>query len=317
MRGLEGKVGRESGFALALLMWMIAGMSLLVTAVIHFAQDDIGLAERRLNEAREWSVARGLAMLAVRDATLAPYAAGVEADESVEQDVKQGEDGDSSGQIGHVFKKRYELEGYAGVAAVYPASGYISLNGGSEYELQRLFVAVGGATELESQKMASGIVDYRNGKSPTSAAMDDFLGFRSREELLNVPGMRKSVYDRVKDYVQAYETSTLDVSRASRVLRAIFGAGDAESSSANGRATSGSNKGVTGGGSAALADGLITFESVNRARAASFSGNDFSAVEVDLFVDGKIRSRHRVWVSNSQNNLFSSERLSLREDATS
>ena len=63
----------QTGYALALLMWMIAGMSLLVMAVIHFAQDDIGLAEQRLNEAKSDALARGVAMLALRDEALAPY----------------------------------------------------------------------------------------------------------------------------------------------------------------------------------------------------------------------------------------------------
>ena len=47
-------MGRQpaQGYAIALLMWMIAGMALLVMAVIHFARDDIGSAEQRLSEAK-------------------------------------------------------------------------------------------------------------------------------------------------------------------------------------------------------------------------------------------------------------------------
>ena len=43
---------QQQGFAIALLLWMIAGMSLMVAAVIHFARDDTGMAELRLKEAK-------------------------------------------------------------------------------------------------------------------------------------------------------------------------------------------------------------------------------------------------------------------------
>ena len=42
----------QSGFAIALLLWMIAGMSLTVAAVIHFARFDTSMAELRLREAK-------------------------------------------------------------------------------------------------------------------------------------------------------------------------------------------------------------------------------------------------------------------------
>ena len=59
--------GRQpaQGYAIALLMWMIAGMALLVMAVIHFARDDIGSAEQRLSEAKSNALARGVALLAL------------------------------------------------------------------------------------------------------------------------------------------------------------------------------------------------------------------------------------------------------------
>ena len=61
---------RNSGHAIALLLWMIAGMSLMVTAVIHFARDDTGMAELRLKEAKSLAISRGAALLAVRDRSI-------------------------------------------------------------------------------------------------------------------------------------------------------------------------------------------------------------------------------------------------------
>ena len=55
----------NQGFALALLLWMIAGMSLTVAAVIHFARTDTGLAELRLTEAKARALGEGVALLAL------------------------------------------------------------------------------------------------------------------------------------------------------------------------------------------------------------------------------------------------------------
>ena len=66
---------QQSGFAIALLLWMIAGMSLMVAAVIHFAHEDTGMAELRVREAKAQALGRGVAYLLLRDALAAHEAA--------------------------------------------------------------------------------------------------------------------------------------------------------------------------------------------------------------------------------------------------
>jgi len=44
------RLKEEGGFAIALLLWMIAGMALTVAAVIHFARHDTSAMELRLME---------------------------------------------------------------------------------------------------------------------------------------------------------------------------------------------------------------------------------------------------------------------------
>ena len=61
---------QQQGFAIALLLWMIAGMSLMVAAVIHFARADVGMAELRHSEAKVVAAARGVAMLSIREAKM-------------------------------------------------------------------------------------------------------------------------------------------------------------------------------------------------------------------------------------------------------
>ncbi len=295
------------GYAIALLMWMIAGMALLVMAVIHFARDDIGSAEQRLREAKSNALARGVALLALRDAALAPFLwdqsdRGYGRGRQGSEDTMTVSDRDSS-----IFSRRYQLSDHIAVATVHPASGFVSLNGAPESELRALFSGIGGASVSEASALAGAVIDYRNQRAPRSAELDDFPGFRSREELLAVEGMRKVVYDRVKDFVQPFEASSLDISRAPKRLRKLFPNGVNGGQAESGR--SGSRNG--GSASVAASDGLVTFESLNRQRAARVSANLFSAVIVKVQLDTGQSSLYRVWVSGATQQVIHSERLSM------
>jgi hypothetical protein len=309
-----GGGGRDGGFAIALLMWMIAGMSLLVTAVIHFAQDDIGLAEQRLSEAKSEALARGVALLVLRDAALAPYFDKEGAQAGGERRDRVGKKNEENQSRSKIFTQRYMFDGHVASASVHPASGFVSLDGGSEEELRRLFGEIGGADEAKARALAGAVNDYREQRSPVSAAMGDFLGFRAREELLAVTGMRKSIYDRVKDYVQPYEVSGLDVSVAPPGLQSAFGdlgsvaiaqqAGRGEVSRSRGSAVS-----------SPVEDGLVTFESLNRRKAAALAANTVMAVLVDIELQSGGRTSYQVWVSGAKNAIISAKRTSTTVSA--
>ena len=300
---------RQSGYALALLMWMIAGMSLLVMAVIHFAQDDIGLAEQRLSEAQSDALARGVAMLALRDEALAPFADEAKPDGNESTGRNSDNRTDNKRVAGALSSRRYELDGHVAIATVRPASGFVSLNGASGYELGRLFTELGGASKSEVDALVQGVMDYRNQRSANSAGLQDFMGFRSREELLSVSGMRKAIYDRVKDYVQPYEATTLNVARAPNALRRAFPNGPSQTAVASGR------DGVRTGGpsrAAPAVDGLVTFESVNRQRAAVMAANTVMGVSVDIRLASGQQTAYRVWVAGDEQRVLRSERLAVR-----
>ena len=302
--------GRDRGFAIALLMWMIAGMSLLVTAVIHFARDDIALAEQRLNEARSEAIARGVALMILRDEVLAPYQAQTQKRES---DVRRGNSISGSGNDqarATVFTKRYEIGGHTAVATVHPASAYVSLNGGSNEELRRLFSVIGGAGQSEAGALASAVMDYRNQGGGNADKNRPFSGFISREELLVVGGMTKTVYDRVKDYVQPFEFSSLDM--ASAPSRMKQGYGQAGEAAATQQAGQGQQKNDRADFSSTT-DGRVTFESIGRERSASISSNGYTAVEVDVVLQNTNASKYRIWVTGAGRNIVRSERVHLKE----
>ena len=160
----------DRGFAIALVLWMIAGMSLLVAAVIHFARDDIGMAELRINEAKSQALAQGIALLAVRDQKREAFSlVNSESDEGAEEKMTNAVGVKNTGYQA-VFTRDYNLEGIASNATVYPANALVSLNSSSEEELFILVNAIGKPVDNRASIIARGIVDYRNQKSSSSSS---------------------------------------------------------------------------------------------------------------------------------------------------
>ncbi|MCH1611121.1 MAG: hypothetical protein L7S53_07425, partial [Luminiphilus sp.] len=123
---------QQSGFAIALLLWMIAGMSLTVASVIHFAHDDTGMAELRIREAKAQALGRGVAQLLLRDSALATYGAASQGTDP----ALQTEQGGPEGEEQTLFTKRYQFgEGWVVTGTLRPSSGFVSLNNADRNEL--------------------------------------------------------------------------------------------------------------------------------------------------------------------------------------
>lgn len=309
----------QSGYALALLLWMITGMSLMVTAVIHFARDDIGLSELRVNEAKSRALARGLGYLVSRDMALREFefaGRGVETEEGGSLDGRANE-GNAIAENQSVGPFEYRFERVLGTVFVRSASAFVSLNNASEEELFKTLVVLGQAESGAAISMMHGIIDYRNQVSPVSREMTDFRGYRFKEELLTTAGVTRSVYDRVKDFVHVHRTNGLDPGSAPPELASIF-AGE--------RGGVGSTRAVNNAGNLELSTkasvpqgaGPVTFEAIYERRlAARSSGVDVKAITVELAFDNGFRSRYLVWMTGSGNTVLRAERLSLaKQEAT-
>ena len=302
----------QSGYALALLLWMITGMSLMVTAVIHFARDDIGLSELRINEAKSRALARGLGYLVSRDMALREFESsrrGIENEQGGAPDNRAGE-GDGIAENESVGPFEYRFERVLGAVFVRSASAFVSLNNASEEELFTTLVALGQAESGDAISMMQGIIDYRNQVSPVSREMTDFRGYRFKEELLTTGGMTRSVYDRVKDFVHVYQTMGLDSGSAPPELASIF-TGE--------RGGVGSSRGANNGGSSELSTkasvplggGPVTFDAIYERRLAARNPEaDVKAITVELAFDNGFRSRYLVWMSGSGGTVLRAERLS-------
>ena len=306
------KANSQSGYALALLLWMITGMSLMVTAVIHFARDDIGLSELRVNEAKSRALARGLGYLVSRDIALREFESsrrGIENEQGRAPDSRADE-GDGIAENESVGPFEYRFERVLGTVFVRSASAFVSLNNASEEELFKTLVVLGQAESGDAISMMQGIIDYRNQVSPVSREMNDFRGYRFKEELLTTAGMTRSIYDRVKDFVHVHRTNGLDPRSAPPELASIF-SGE--------RGGVGSNRTVNDGGSSELSTkasvplggGPVTFDAIYERRLAARNPEaDVRAITVELAFDNGFRSRYLVWMSGSGGAVLRAERLS-------
>ena len=250
----------QQGFAIALVLWTIAGMSLLVAAVIHFARDDIGMAEHRILEAKAAAITRGAALLMMR-------AKGAPESEQLEEEEDPG-----AQKAMEMRESILPLAGYLGdeelkmTARIYPLQGYVSLVSAPKSELARLFELVGGADAGLAERYAEIVLTARQE-----------VPLVHPSQLLSMPGFSKQIYDRVKTYVHAYVSGPLDPASGPPRVAAAMKQEDQELGDGlkadEGKAAEGSG---AGGGCTAL-----TFDCLDAMRANGGMTN-VSVVEVTM-----------------------------------
>ena len=272
----------ERGFAIALLLWMIAGMSLTVAAVIHFARADIGLVETRVREAKVRAMGRGVALLILRDSAMST---GAGADEHVSDDDETPYQ-EGASDSGKLFSKVYQFEGGWRVdAKLRPATGLLPLNSVSYEELAWVFMELGGVGEQVAGNMVEGVMDYRY----------EFPGFRYREELLGVKGASRRVYDRVKHFVHPYRVGAIDSSFSPAPLKMLI-----QSATDSGEERGNTMFGSSGGSSSGIVEGEVTFASIHEQKRLRGGGAglriDMVEMTFESYADGRTQSR--VWVSD-------------------
>ena len=273
---------QQSGFAIALLLWMIAGMSLTVAAVIHFAHEDTGMAELRVREAKAQALGRGVAYLLLRDSALAAYGA---ASESADPAL-QTEQGETESEKQTLFTKQYQFgDDWSVTGTLRPSGGFVSLNNADRDELMMLFTGLGKVSDTNAMAMADGVLEYRN----------DFPGFRYPEELLAVAGSSRVVYANVKPYVHAYRTGSLSAGSAPSQLA------DLAREEGFGPSGAGGGPSQNNGAGRGRSEGRITFESIAEAMRNPGGSADrtISAAEIETIFGRGARLEQTVWVSGA------------------
>tara|TARA_R110001599_G_scaffold145321_1_gene327638 strand:- start:95132 stop:96010 length:879 start_codon:yes stop_codon:yes gene_type:complete len=169
---------REQGVALAIVVWFIAGMSLLVAGIVAQARVDTQMAQTH--------VARAKAM-----------AAGDGAIQLMMVDVMTAKGDDNQPPVG-----TYRLGDIEVAVALVPAEGLIDINGASGEILYALFLVAGGLPEDEARLLAENMVQSRTalpgrGGAVKLAAIEDFL---------RVPGSSRTLLDAVRDFIVVSES---------------------------------------------------------------------------------------------------------------
>ena len=161
---------RQQGVALAIVVWFIAGMSLLVAGIVAQARVDTQMAQVH--------VARAKAV-----------AAGDGAIQLMMVDLMTSQPGDGDSPAGN-----YRLGEIEVTVSMLPAAGLIDINRAPPEVLFALFQLAGGLPEEQARLLAGTVVESRTAGG-ASRPLD------AVEDLLRVPGASRTLLDSVRDFI--------------------------------------------------------------------------------------------------------------------
>lgn len=203
----------EQGVALAMLLWIVAALTLLVSGVVAMSRTDVQLTALQLAQARAEAAAEGAAHLLMRDL-------------HIEQQT-----GDYDGQS--VLSRRYQLDGLAILGRAFPVSGLVNINSASPQLLADLFHYTGGLRAAEAETLAQRVVQWRGGTADPGVLEAETSRQNSRtfavlEDLLKVNGLSRELYDRVSPALSAQQggQSGINPAAAPRAVLLMLAEGD-------------------------------------------------------------------------------------------
>jgi len=177
---------RQRGVALAMLLWMMAGLSLLVSGTIYVSRTDVQLTSLQLEQARAQAAAIGAGHLLMRDLLISQ---------------SQMQQPDNAAMQTTLFTRQYQLGELTAVASARPTSGFISLNAAPVALLADLFLYAGGLSQDDALLLAEQVELWRTAVAPQDFSQPELPQvsgqFAVLEDLLRVPGMTRLVYERV------------------------------------------------------------------------------------------------------------------------
>ena len=195
----------QRGVALGIVLWFLAGMSLLVSGIVYQARIDTRMAQLHLARATTVSAGDGAILLMLADL--------------VSRNPEQ------SSKIGPISGSFVMGQQTVSVSMV-PAAGLVNLNGASGGTLARLFAMRGQLNNAEAKTLADNMIKWR-GKPGGSGVNEPGGKFQSPEDVLQVAGITRPLWDAIRDTVVVDNklfTAEPDLAVAPDAVRAIFGA---------------------------------------------------------------------------------------------
>ena len=209
----------QRGVALAIVVWFIAGMSLLVAGIVAHARMDTRTTQIHLARAKAIAVGDGAIHLAM---------------------VERQRGFESAGQGPMISDTNHRLgEQYVRVQIV-PASGFVDLNSASVNVLTALFNLAGGLESAEAKTVADNVIKWRlnqgekKNRPPSGRRSQEFY---SLEDVLRVEGVSRSLLDGIRDYVAvgSWSSGGMNWSASPGDMMEMLKAVNPEQSSAVGR----------------------------------------------------------------------------------
>ena len=270
--------GRQRGVALALLLWIVAALSLLVSGLTYLARTDVQLTALQRDQAQAQAAATGVGHLLLHELLLARAA------------------GDYEGR--GIFARSYQFNGLALVARAVPASGFVGLNMASGELLAGLFRHHGQLPPEQAQTLAAEVLAWRAQALSLGLEQQAVPGpeaeaaggpFQVVEDLLRVPGVSRALYDRVSPLVhaQAAGPAGVDPAAAPAALLRVLAIGD----QAVADSLQESRQDMVSAGAAAY-NGLVP-------EYLSEGGSSTYCLEIDVtMTDGRV-FQQRIWVDTA------------------
>lgn len=185
----------QRGVALAIVVWFIAGMSLLVAGIVSRASVDTRMTQLHVARAKVSAAGDGAVQLLLADMV--------------------------GGRLpglgyGEPQQTQYRLGEIQVAVNVVPTAGLIDLNSAGPEVLVALFTQAGGVNRAEAQLLADNVVDWRSNGSVQGVDSRVSSRFREMEDLLRVEGIGRTLLDGVREYVVAGNAARggMDWSRA-------------------------------------------------------------------------------------------------------
>lgn len=172
-------IARQRGVALAIVVWFIAGMTLLVAGIV--AQARIETMGTQLHLARAKAVAAGDGAIHL---ALIERAGGFEAG--------------PNGPL--VSRSSQQIGGLSVQVEIYPGEGFVDLNSAPAEMLAALFEHAANTSPAEAQELADNVVKWRQ-QMQRSRSDDSPRRLHSLEDLLRIDGVTRTVLDGIRDYV--------------------------------------------------------------------------------------------------------------------
>jgi hypothetical protein len=172
--GLGQAPTRQGGVALAIVVWFIAGMSLLVAGIVAQARVDTHMAQLHVARAKAVAAGDGAIQLMMVDLMTA------------------------QAEGGELPAGNYRLGDIEVRVVLVPSSGLVDLNSAPVEVLAALFRLEGGLGEEDAQWLAQSVVESRS-PSPDQGG----IKYDAIEDLLRLPGASRALLDAVRDFIVA------------------------------------------------------------------------------------------------------------------